>query len=426
MPTARPKQSGCWRFHCTHFTFPSAGELTAMQAIILSFDSLAANAIGCYGNDWIETPNFDRLAATGIVFDRHFADCVGKTAGTAWASGTHSLIKANSTEPNSIGRLLAKAGIASRLITVNDAADWQQLAEFDDIQIVEAKEATDVQPDQVPLARLVKSGVAALNDERHREKPHLLWLHSSSPTVVPTGFDSLYFEDFEERGERMSELSADDRASHPAVYGGLISLWDHWLGELLNALDNPGRSDPTLVIVMSARGHLWHRTCPSKSVESLVATHPLCDQCIRAPLLIRMQGDNRFLDYQCLRSNRLVQTVDLVPTLLDWFGVQFNATPLSGRSWLQEATASVTARTSLWIGDGENDAIRTEDWLCIRELNKEPADESPLSHGSHFLLFAKPEDIWDVNDVTDQQPDLLKELMTLFPADSSEKTSVAR
>ena len=38
-----------------------------MYAVIVSFDSLATNSIGCYGNEWIETPHLDRLAANTIA-----------------------------------------------------------------------------------------------------------------------------------------------------------------------------------------------------------------------------------------------------------------------------------------------------------------------------------------------------------------------
>ena len=61
-----------------------------MQAIVVTFDRLATRLIGCYGNEWIETPNFDRLAATSTVFDNHFTDSVGPLAGHAWLTGRHA------------------------------------------------------------------------------------------------------------------------------------------------------------------------------------------------------------------------------------------------------------------------------------------------------------------------------------------------
>ena len=44
-----------------------------MNAIVLVLDSLHLGYLGCYGNQWISTPNLDRLAARGVVFDHYFA-----------------------------------------------------------------------------------------------------------------------------------------------------------------------------------------------------------------------------------------------------------------------------------------------------------------------------------------------------------------
>ena len=43
-----------------------------MKAVFLLFDSLNRHALSCYADDAPPTPNFDRLARRGVVFDRHF------------------------------------------------------------------------------------------------------------------------------------------------------------------------------------------------------------------------------------------------------------------------------------------------------------------------------------------------------------------
>ena len=40
------------------------------RAIILSLDQLSRRCLGCYGHEWIETPNWDRLASRAVVFDQ--------------------------------------------------------------------------------------------------------------------------------------------------------------------------------------------------------------------------------------------------------------------------------------------------------------------------------------------------------------------
>ncbi len=46
------------------------------NAIVMMFDSLQYNYLGCNGNDWIKTPNFDRFAREGIVFDNCYIEGV--------------------------------------------------------------------------------------------------------------------------------------------------------------------------------------------------------------------------------------------------------------------------------------------------------------------------------------------------------------
>ena len=46
---------------------------TARQIVIIMTDSQGANMVGCYGgNHGLKTPNIDRLAATGLRFDRAY------------------------------------------------------------------------------------------------------------------------------------------------------------------------------------------------------------------------------------------------------------------------------------------------------------------------------------------------------------------
>jgi arylsulfatase A-like enzyme len=45
-----------------------------MKILVLELAQCNLAYLGCYGNEWVATPNFDRLAAEGIVFDQHFAE----------------------------------------------------------------------------------------------------------------------------------------------------------------------------------------------------------------------------------------------------------------------------------------------------------------------------------------------------------------
>src|SRR6266446_6118199 len=49
--------------------------INSMRILIIEASALHLGFLGCYGNDWVATPNLDRLAADSVVFDQHYADC---------------------------------------------------------------------------------------------------------------------------------------------------------------------------------------------------------------------------------------------------------------------------------------------------------------------------------------------------------------
>ena len=44
------------------------------NAIVIMFDSLHHSYVGCYGNTWIKTPNMDRLAREGVLFENSYTE----------------------------------------------------------------------------------------------------------------------------------------------------------------------------------------------------------------------------------------------------------------------------------------------------------------------------------------------------------------
>ena len=388
-----------------------------MQAVIVSFDSLAANSLGCYGNQWIETPNWDQLAATGAVFDRYFIDTLGPMAGMAWSTGKHSLLSAG-PPPICIGSLLKAGHVETQLIAAGEPQSWQQSFEFDNVIRVQGREGAETKPDEIPFAEAVKAAILTRKASANSTAPKLLWVHAPGPGVPPEGFDALYFEDFEERGQDLSDLSDEDRSRHPAVYAGSVSLLDHWLGELLTQVAEDISDEPLLVIVMAATGYCWQRIKQSKLSSTLSQALTLGDQLTRIPLVIKICRDNRFPEVTSLRSDRLVQTSDLAPTLLDWFNLTPDSfdQPYTGRSWLRELTEDAPARPAVWFGDGlQSKAIRTTEWLCIQANSTDAPAELMQQPTSQAALFFKPEDIWDVNDVASQQPEIVAELLSQIP-----------
>ena len=138
------------------------------RAIVVMLDELSRRCLGCYGHEWIDTPNLDRLASRGVLFDQCFASPLQKA------------------ELREAGRNLA-AELRDRRIAVRWLRDDNESPE---------NESDDL--DDVPFAQLVAKAdneLAALS--RDREVPWLLWLESSGigwPGLATTPFVELYAE----------------------------------------------------------------------------------------------------------------------------------------------------------------------------------------------------------------------------------------
>ncbi len=65
------------------------------NAIVVMFDSLQYNYLGCYGNEWIKTPNFDRFAREGVLFENCYVEGLPTVpARRAMHTGRYTLHKA--------------------------------------------------------------------------------------------------------------------------------------------------------------------------------------------------------------------------------------------------------------------------------------------------------------------------------------------
>ncbi len=168
-----------------------------MLALVLTFDRLPAQFLSGYGNEWIETPNFDRLAAKSAVFEQHFAE-IPSVAGPqhAWWTGGLEFFGARPAGPSPIAEMRA-AGIHCQLLA--EQLEGLPVEQFSDATAVEGTEGLDVEHDATPFARLISRAIEVLRQPAS-EQPQLLWLHSRgvpSPWLPPRFFAELYLNEFE-------------------------------------------------------------------------------------------------------------------------------------------------------------------------------------------------------------------------------------
>src|SRR5579885_1474093 len=184
---------------------PARGCLARMNAIVLTFDRLPVSFLACYGNNWIETPNFDRLAAHSVCFHQHFAESLTlDTVRHAWWSGCYECRRQGEPRVRDLlPAILAAHGVTVRMLfeagntTDETARDLSQ--RFPDwTEIVTGADGLEVAPDDTPFLRLVARAQRDLRLLRtSRREPWLLWIKSRGvplPWLPPAEYARLFLD----------------------------------------------------------------------------------------------------------------------------------------------------------------------------------------------------------------------------------------
>jgi arylsulfatase A-like enzyme len=390
-----------------------------MKAIVVIARGLQFGALGCYGNQWIETPALDGLAAEGIVFDQHFADAADPAgARRAWRSGRYHLPTSTPAAeiagaPDLLAALRTQ-GIHTCLIVDDSRPSADDFAlGWDAVERVAASD------EMTPLETTLEAAGAALERLEHRDN-WLLWIDLGTllpPWDVPEEFQTPYFnEGAEDGGEAEEESEAltpltdvqtgpidaeDDTLylSLQASYAAAVSYLDAGIDPLLQALSGLDGGEEVLLAFTSDVGP----SLGEHGVVGPVRAEPH-DEIIHLPLLVRLPGGAE----AGRRVGALTQSVDLAAMLADWF-----QTPLPdahGRSLLPLARGAIEtirpyACAGLQVGEAIEYALRTPEWAFLLPARSD-ADDGVRSP----RLYVKPEDRWEVNDVLQHHLDLAEQL----------------
>ena len=396
-----------------------------MKFLVIIAEGLHLGYLGCYGNEWVATPNLDRLAAEGVVFDQHFADHPSlEGACRAWRTGCYRFPSPDSPsqQPGADGvdpvRRLTEAAATTALVTDAErplpaafTLGWREVFALDRHAPLESPRLEAL----LERAGDALDGLAA--DERW-----LLWL--DLPTLLPpwetTREDyDLYFnpevEEDEPEGEGEEEpaltpwggplperLDPADDATFLRLqrsYAAAVTYLDAGLGLLLDDLQERGLLDEVTVLVTSGFGQ-------NLGEHGVVAAEVpwLHEELVHLPLMVRLPGREQ----AGRRVTGLTQPVDLAPTLLAGFGL--SAAPAHGASlWPlirgQAEAVRAYACSGLKRCESIEWAVRTPHWALLLQVapGAEPAPRPAR-------LYAKPDDRWEVNDVYQHHPELTQHL----------------
>lgn len=365
---------------CSFFSLSATAEKGKMNVLFLMADDMRPE-LGCYGIKEVKTPNIDRLASTGIVFQNAY--CNVPVSGASRASLLTGIY------PHYPDRFVNFSAFASKdcpdaiplsgwftahgYYTVSDgkvfhhiedhADSWSEppfrthpdgydvyWAEYNKWELwMNSASARTINPKtlrgpfcewaEVPDTayddgKLAERAVADLKRLKEKGKPFFLacgfWkphLPFNAPKKywdlydrekIPVATNRFRPEGLPEEVKNSQEIYAYARTTSPDDiyflkevkhgYYACLSYVDAQIGKVLDALDELGLSDNTVVILLGDHG--WHL-----GEHGFLGKHNLMDQSTHVPLIVRVPG------MQKGRTESLVEFVDIYPTLCELCGL---------------------------------------------------------------------------------------------------------
>jgi arylsulfatase A-like enzyme len=396
-----------------------------MKILVITPNRLHLGYLGCYGNGWIDTPSLDALAAESVVFDHHYSDCPSTLgAWRAWRTGRYDFSASDKSPQDSFDVIsaLQARGIRSLLVTDCQPANdgWQKVRLMPDGK-------TDKNLGE-KILELVLETIHQLDSSEHG----LVWVETNvlaPPWQVDESSCDYFSPDTDEESadgliEPLSNPTTDlvDASDEMTflrlqrTYAAAVSQLDRTLGQLCEELRRHDLYDSLMIIVTSDRGF-------SLGEHGLVGdSRPwLYEELVHVPLILRMPhgvaGGGRI--------GALTQPVDLMPTLLEAFGL--TSVDCHGSSLLplirgdQERVRDFSC-SGLEIGGEVECSLRTPDWALLLPGNSGSEDLALRSR----QLYVKPDDRWEVNNVLQHHLELGEQLEQTLRAFVKNPTSQAR
>ena len=360
--------------------------------VFLLADDQSFYTMGCYGNKDVKTPNMDRLAAEGVVFDNYYnttAICMASRASVMtgmyeYKTGCNFSAGSLSTEywANSYPVLLRKAGyrtafagkfgvpIVGRDLPDSDFDAWGGSPGQSSYET--AKNASMAKyADRYPHSTLSYGAFSQdfITESAEQGKPFCLSISFKAPHKPSTPdpkFDSVYAgmkftkpDNFgRENGEHFSVQSrqgrqyprffewgyADDYDEQMRLYHQLVYAVDVALGMIRDELAEQNVADNTVIIYTSDNGYL----CGSHGYGSKVLPY---EESSRAPLIV--YDPRHSSSGKKLRTAAVTGNIDIAPTILELAGLPIPK-HVQGRSVLpllddpDADTRQALALTNFW------------------------------------------------------------------------------
>ena len=335
-----------------------------MNIIVIISDTLRRDFLGCYGNTWVQTPNIDALARESIVFDRCYAGSFPTMPMRADLM-TGKYVFQNIGWAPLPPRTPTLQGVLrnNKCVTMLITDHTQMLAPgmnyhqgFDGVEWIrgQASDAWITDPIRIkwPCAKeklrqpemwveryyrnisrrrtesdwfspQTFSKAMQWLDTNYTHESFLLFIDTfdvHEPWTPPQWYVELYDPDYEgedvvyPRYDKSDYLTAAEIKHVRALYAGTITMLDRWLGRLIQKVIDMGLWEKTAILFTSDHGwyHGEHKLMGKHTVLDPKKGWPFYEEVAHTPFLLRVPGLQTGV-----RSDLLVQPVDMMPTLLD-------------------------------------------------------------------------------------------------------------
>jgi len=342
-------------------TSPNTKE-PAVKAIMVMFDSLNRHMLPAYGCDWVHAPNFSRLARRTVTFDNAYVGSMPcMPARRELHAGRYNFLHRGwgPIEPfdDSMPEILKSAGVHTHLVSDHyhyweeggctyhtRYATWDchrgqegdpwRVNMTDDVRIPETRNHGGrdnrwLRNDWVnrhympaesdwPQAKTFAAGLEFLRTNHAADNwlLHMETFDPHEPYFVPPKYIDMYPHEY--TGAHWDwppyrEVTEDPQSVHHlrCLNAALISMCDAYLGKVLDLMDELDLWKDTMLIVNTDHGFLLgEHDCWAKCWA------PFYNEIAHVPLFV---WDPR-IGCAGKRRSSLVQTIDLAPTLLEYFG----------------------------------------------------------------------------------------------------------
>lgn len=311
---------------------PLAGRAAGFNVLVVTFDTVRTDAVGCYGDPRARTPNVDALAQNGARFTRAISPApvtlpshstlftgLEPLAHGVHNNGTFVLAESRRT----LAEMLAERGYRTGAVVGGFVLDArfglaQGFATYEDELQQDARPGSFGNYAERSATRVTDHALEWLG-ERPQE-PFFLWTHyfdAHAPYAAPV--EHL-------QGERQPAELAYNAESTRREYLAEVTYADAELGRLLRALPADVR-DRTLVVFTSDHGEGLG--------EHGEYTHSrlLYEGTLRVPLVL---SNPKLFPAPRVVSDRVVGLVDVTPTVLSMLGIA-SESALDGLPLLHDA-----------------------------------------------------------------------------------------